>query len=468
MKAPAGRPPSKLWGGRFQKPTAQSLEDLGRSIEFDRRLWAEEIRVNQAYARALRRTGILTDEECRSIEKGLDRVGHSLQQEPAAFVETDEDIHTAVERLLGEVVGPELAGKLPAGRSRNDLAVTGFRLHLGAVVPSLRDAIRGLQETLIDRAHESLDVLMPGYTHMRRGQPVVFAHYLLSYFWALQRDRERFAEVRARILQLPLGAGALAGNPMGIEREVLAEELGFFSILENSIDAISSRDFALEFLSAASILATNLSRMSEDLMLWSTREFGFIEIDEAYATGSSLMPQKRNPDGLELTRGKCGRVVGDLTALLTTVKGLPTGYQRDLQEDKEPVFDAIDTLAATLPVVRGTVETMVVHGDAMKAALSSDLLATDLADYLVAKGVDFRRAHQIVGAVLSAAAEQGIDPAEMEVSALREYSDVFEEGVADVWDYRASVERRDSRGGVASDAINDQIGRARQLLESDV
>ena len=467
MKAPAGRPPSKLWGGRFRKPTAKSLEDLGRSIEFDRRLWAEEIRINRVYARALQRTGILSDSECRSIEQGLDRVGRWLQQEPAAFVEADEDIHTAVERLLGEVVGQELAGKLPAGRSRNDLAVTGFRLHLGDVIPTLRDDIRRLQEMLVVRAEETSDVLMPGYTHMRRGQPVVFAHYLLSYFWTLQRDRERFAEARTRILQLPLGAGALAGNPMGIDRETLAEELGFVSILENSIDAISSRDFALEFLSAASILATNLSRMAEDLILWSTREFGFIEVDDAYATGSSLMPQKRNPDGLELTRGKCGRVVGDFMALLTTVKGLPTGYQRDLQEDKEPVFDAIDTLSATLSVVRGTVETVVVYADAMKAALSSDLLATDLADYLVGKGVDFRRAHKIVGEVLSSAAERGIDPAELDLSLLREFSDVFEEDVAQVWDYRASVERRDSRGGVAPDAISDQMRRARQILESD-
>ena len=307
-------------------------------------------------------------------------------------------------------------------------------------------------------------MILPGYTHVRRGQPVIFAQYLLSYFWALSRDGERFEQARTRILQLPLGAGALAGNSMGVDREALAEELGFPSILENSIDAVSSRDFALEFLAAASILATHLSRIAEDLVLWSTAEFGFVEIDEAYSTGSSLMPQKRNPDGLELVRGKSGRVVGNLMSLLTTIKGLPTGYQRDLQEDKEPVFDAIDTLTMTLPVIRETIATLTVREEAMKKALSSDLLATELADYLVDRGVNFRQAHAVVGEILASAAEEGVDPATLDLKTLRGFSDVFDEDVARVWDFRASVERKSSRGGVASQPLAEQIERARQAL----
>ena len=457
----------KLWGGRFRKKTAPSLERLGRSIDFDQRLAAEEIRINQAYARGLRQAGRLTPDECRAIEQGLEQVGRRLNEAPTSFAESDEDIHTAVERLLGEAVGPELSGKLPAGRSRNDLAVTGLRLHLAASVLSLQEQIRSLKRTLLDRAEETREVLLPGYTHLRRGQPVVFAQYLLSYFWAMDRDHQRLGQARTRILELPLGAGALAGNSMGVDREALADELGFLSILENSIDAVSSRDFALEFLSAASILATHLSRMAEDLILWSTAEFGFLEIDEAYATGSSLMPQKRNPDGLELVRGKCGRVVGDLMALLTTVKGLPTGYQRDLQEDKEPVFDAIDTLTATLPVVRETIASVTVRAEAMQAALSSDLLATELADYLVDRGVDFRQAHRLVGEILASAAEKGVDPATLDLKSLRGFSDAFDESVARVWDFRASVERKTSRGGVASHPLAEQIQRARRALDSE-
>jgi argininosuccinate lyase len=454
----------KLWGGRFRKKTAPSLEKLGRSIDFDRRLGAEEIRINQAYARGLERVGRLTADECRAIVKGLDEVGRRLNETPAPFIDSDEDIHTAVERLLGEAVGAELAGKLPAGRSRNDLSVTGFRLHLAGEVSRLREEIRSLQKTLLDRADETRDVILPGYTHLRRGQPVVFAQYLLSYFWALERDRERLGQARTRILQLPLGAGALAGNSMGVDREALAKELGFESVLENSIDAVSARDFALEFLSTASILATQLSRMAEDLVLWSTAEFAFLEIDEAYATGSSLMPQKRNPDGLELVRGKSGRVAGDLMSLLTTLKGLPTGYQRDLQEDKEPVFDAIETLSLTLPVMGETIATLEIKESGMKAALSSDLLATEFADYLVDRGVDFRRAHGIVGEILASAAEKGVDPSTLDLKTLQGFSDVFDKDVSRVWDFRAAVERKSSRGGVGSKAVAEQLDRARQAL----
>jgi argininosuccinate lyase len=453
----------KLWGGRFRKDTAAELERLGRSLDFDRRLAREEIQANRAYARALQRLGRLSQEECRQLEAALGELALELSSEPPPFLPTDEDIHTVVERLLAAKVGA-LAEKLPVGRSRNDLAVTGFRLYLASAVAALREEVRELQKVLLERAEPSLSLLMPGYTHLRRGQPVVFGQYLLAYFWALDRDRERLAAVRSRVLALPLGAGAIAGNSVGVDRAAISADLGFESILENSIDAVSARDFAAEFLAAASLLAVDLSRMAEDLILWSSPEFGFISIDEAYSTGSSLMPQKRNPDGLELIRGKCGRVVGSLVALLTTTKGLPTGYQRDLQEDKEPVFDAIDTLGLTLPVMRGIIATLSTHPEAMERALSSDLLATDLADYLVDMGLGFRAAHRTVGEILAFAAEKDRDPASLDLETLRNFSPLFAEDVGTVWDYRASLARKTSRGGVAPQALAEQLDRARRAL----
>jgi argininosuccinate lyase len=293
---------------------------------------------------------------------------------------------------------------------------------------------------------------------------VVFAQYLLAWFWALERDRARLRGARERALELALGAGALAGNPFGVDRGRLARDLGFPTVLPNSIDAVSSRDFALEFLAAAAILGTNLSRMAEDLIFWSSPEFAFISFDESYATGSSIMPQKQNPDGLELVRGKTGRLLGDLVSLLTTVKGLMTGYQRDLQEDKEPVFDALDTLALVLPLMQGVLGSLVVREEDMKKALSFDLLATDLAEYLVRKGVSFRRAHEIVGQVLARADERGVPFVELPLSELRTLSPEFDTDVASALDFRASVERRDSEGGVSARAVEAQIRKAETVL----
>jgi argininosuccinate lyase len=299
---------------------------------------------------------------------------------------------------------------------------------------------------------------------MRRGQPVVFAQYLLAWFGAPERDRARLRAARERALELPLGAGALAGNPFGVDRNRLARELGFPAVLPNSIDAVSSRDFALEFLSAAAILGVNLSRMAEDLILWSGAEYSFVSFDESYTTGSSLMPQKQNPDSLELVRGKTGRLLGDLVSLLATVKGLATGYQRDLQEDKEPVFDALDTLNLTLPVMEGVIGSLVVREEQMAKALSFDLLATDLAEYLVRKGVSFRRAHDVVGQVLARAEEKGVAPFELPLEDLRAMSPEFDSDVATAFDFRASVDRRDSEGGVSTRAIEAQIRKAERAL----
>jgi argininosuccinate lyase len=452
----------KLWGGRFRKPTAPELEALSRSIDFDRRLGLEDVRVNRAYARELARVGILSAAELDRILGALEVVEARLRENPPL---EDEDIHTAVERLVAEILGdPDLASKLPTGRSRNDLAVTEFRMHLAAAIESLLDGTRRIQSVLLEQAKATRAVLLPGYTHTRRGQPVVFAQYLLAWFWALERDRGRLRAARERALELPLGAGALAGNPFGIDRGELARELGFRSVLPNSIDAISSRDFALEFLSAAAILGTNLSRIAEDLILWSTAEFSFVAFDESYTTGSSLMPQKQNPDGLELVRGKTGRLVGDLVALLTTVKGLATGYQRDLQEDKEPVFDALETLSLVLPLVEKLLASLVLREEDMKKALSFDLLATDLAEYLVRKGVPFRRAHEVAGRVLARAEEKGVAPVDLTLDELKEQSSEFAADVASAFDFRASVERRDSEGGVSARAIAEQIQKAERAL----
>ena len=452
----------KLWGGRFRKPTAPELEALSRSIEFDRRLWLEDVLINRAYARELGEVGIFTAAELEQILKGLDAVEAKLRENPPL---ADEDIHTAVERVLAEVLeDPEVASKLPTGRSRNDLAATGFRMHLAAAILGALESVRRIQTVLVEKAKATASVLLPGYTHMRRGQPVVFAQYLLAWFWALERDRARLRGARERTLELPLGAGALAGNPFGVDRVRLARELGFPAVFPNSIDAVSSRDFALEFLSAAAILGVNLSRMAEDLILWSGAEYSFVSFDESYTTGSSLMPQKQNPDGLELVRGKTGRLLGDLISLLTTVKGLSTGYQRDLQEDKEPVFDALDTLNLTLPVMEGVIGSLVVREEQMAKALSFDLLATDLAEYLVRKGVSFRRAHDVVGQVLARAEEKGVAPSELPLEELRALSPEFDSDVASAFDFRASVEKRDSEGGVSARAIEVQIRKAESAL----
>jgi argininosuccinate lyase len=452
----------KLWGGRFRKPTAPELEALSLSIDFDRRLWLEDVRINRAYARELKEVGILSTSELEQILKALDAVESKLRENPPL---EDEDIHTTVERLLAENLSdPDVASKLPTGRSRNDLAVTGFRMHLAVAIENILENIRGIQTVLVEKARTSATVLLPGYTHTRRGQPVVFAQYLLAWFWALERDRARLHGARERALELALGAGALAGNRFGVDRGRLARDLGFPTVLPNSIDAVSSRDFALEFLAAAAILGTNLSRIAEDLIFWSSPEFAFVSFDESYATGSSIMPQKQNPDGLELVRGKTGRLLGDLVSLLTTVKGLMTGYQRDLQEDKEPVFDALDTLNLVLPLMEGVLGTLVVREEDMKKALSFDLLATDLAEYLVRKGVSFRRAHEIVGQVLARAEEKGVPFVELPLSELRTLSPEFDSDVSSAFDFRASVERRDSEGGVASRALSAQIRKAEKAL----
>jgi len=453
----------KLWGSRLHKNTDSLMERFNASIGFDVRLWAADIRGSLAYAQALERAGLITAEERDSLLRGLEMVRAEFAEGRFQIEPADEDIHTAVERRLGELIG-EVAGKLHTGRSRNDQAATDVRLYMLEKTANLREALASLQRAVVEKAEAHLEVIMPGYTHLQPAQPVLFSHWLLSYFWMLERDRQRLDELEQRTSALPLGAGALAGHALGIDRQFLARQLGFAHLTENSMDAVSDRDHIIEFLAWAALLQVHLSRLAEDLITWSSAEFGFVELDDAYATGSSLMPQKKNPDSLELLRGKAGRLTGHLVALLITVKGLPSTYNKDLQEDKEPLFDAIDTLELALPVAAGVIATLKVHPQRMAEALDDGMLATDLADYLVQRGVPFRRSHHLVGQVVRRALERGVPLSELPLGEFREVADEFGEDVYQVFDFRRSVEARDSYGGTATQAVRQQSARARERL----
>jgi argininosuccinate lyase len=453
----------KLWGGRFEGTSDELMERFNASITFDWRLWAADIKGSIAYARALERAGLLTAAERDRLIQGLEAVAREFEAGQFEIKPSDEDIHTAVERRLGELIG-EVAGKLHTGRSRNDQVATDLRLYLMWETPDLRQQLSELQEAILTKAEQHLDIIIPGYTHLQRAQPVLFSHWLMSTFWMLQRDRERLDDLEKRVAVLPLGAGALAGHALGIDRHFLAAELGFCAICENSLDAVSDRDFVAEFLFWAALVQVHLSRLAEDLILWSSAEFGFVELDDAYATGSSLMPQKKNPDSLELLRGKTGRLVGHLVALLTTLKGLPSTYNKDLQEDKEPLFDALDTLKLALPVAAGVVRTLKVNAQAMAAALDDAMLATDLADYLVHRGVPFRQSHELVGRAVRRAEALDLPLRELPLSEFQAISDAFDSDLYAVFDHRRSVEARDSYGGTATASVRQQIERARSLL----
>ncbi len=454
-----------LWGGRFERETDALMRRFNDSFGFDRRLYAADVAGSVAYARALARAGLITEEERRTLVEGLEEVRAEFDGGTFEVAPGDEDIHTAVERRLGELVG-EVAGKLHTGRSRNDQVATDLRLYLLDEITDLEDALVELQTAIVEKAEANLNVLMPGYTHLQQAQPILFSHWLMAFFWKLQRDRERLEDVAGRTRVCPLGAGALAGNPFDIDRQALAQALGFDAATPNSIDAVNDRDYVAEFLAWAVLTQTHLSNLAEDLIIWASREFGFVEIDDAYATGSSLMPQKKNPDSLELMRGKSGRVIGHLTGLLTTLKGLPTAYNKDLQEDKEGLFDAIDTLRIELPIAAGVVHTLEVDADRMAAALDEAMLATDLADYLVRQGVPFRQSHHLVGEAVRCAEELDVSLSQLELSAYEAISPAFGEDVYEVFDVERSVEARAAEGGTAPSAVQAQIERARDEINS--
>jgi argininosuccinate lyase len=453
-----------LWGGRFERKTDDLMKRFNDSIDFDQRMYAADIEGSIAYAGALAEAGLITEEERDALTTGLKQVRAEFDEGTFEIKQGDEDIHTAVERRLGELVG-EVAGKLHTGRSRNDQVATDLRLYLLDEIAELEGAVGDLQRAIVEQAKAHLGRMMPGYTHLQQAQPILFSHWLMSFFWKLERDRERLMDVAARTRVCPLGGGALAGNPFDIDREALAEALGFDSAAENSVDAANDRDFVVEFLAWAALTQVHLSSLAEDLILWANQAFGFIELDDAYATGSSLMPQKKNPDSLELLRGKSGRVIGHLTGMLTTLKGLPTAYNKDLQEDKEGLFDVIDTLEMALPIATGVIRTMEVRGDQMEAALDEAMLATDLADYLVRKGVPFRQSHYVVGQAVRRAERLGCSLEELSVTEYQAIHPAFAEDVHDVFDFRRSVEARSAKGGTAPSAVEKQIEQAKRILE---
>jgi len=454
----------QLWTGRLEGGLNEKADALNASLAFDRRLSAQDVRGSIAWAHALERAGLLTAEEARRIEAGLSQLGTELASDAFAYAPTDEDIHTAVERRLGELIG-EPAGKLHTGRSRNDQAPTDFRMWLMESEDQLGAEIRNLQRALVARAERDFGIVMPGYTHIQRAQPVLLSHWWLSHFWALERDAARLTEARGRAAVCPLGSSALAGTAYPVDREALAKELGFSSAAPNSIDAVSDRDFAAEFLFAAAMIGVHCSRMADALILFSTAEFGFMELDDAYSTGSSLMPQKKNPDLLELARGKSGRLIGLLTGLLAVLKGLPSAYDKDLQEDKLPVFEAADILGAVLPVMGGILETLTIKPEKMAAAIDDGMLATDLADHLVRKGIPFRQAHTAAGKAVRRSIETGTGLSKMALTEYQAIHPAFEKDLADAFNVESALSRRNAKGGTAPEAVKEQIVQVKKILE---
>ena len=460
------KPPDKPWAGRFSEPTDPRAERFTASLAFDRRLALHDVQGSVAWARALGRAGLLADSERDAIIKGLEAVRAELESGTFPFRPELEDVHMNVERRVIELVGA-VGGKLHTGRSRNDQIALDERLYLRDAVDRVLLGVRASQSQLVDRAAVTIDAPMPGYTHLQRAQPIVLAHHLLAYVFMLQRDRERFASCRARADVLPLGSGALAGTGFAIDREALARELGFAAVSPNSLDAVSDRDYIIEFLAAAAILGMHLSRLGADLTLWATAEFGFVEFSDAFATGSSIMPQKKNPDVAELIRGKSGRLYGNLVAVLTTMKGLPLAYNSDMQEDKEPFFDSVDTLDAVLTVLPPMLAGLSFHTDRMRQIAGADFAtATDLADYLVRKGVPFREAHEVVGRVVRFALDAGRSLEGLRVDELRRFSPLFEPSVAEALTVEASLRARAVTGGTAPDAVRRALDLARRLVAS--
>jgi argininosuccinate lyase len=453
----------KLWGGRFAVPTAAALDALNRSIGTDYRLWPFDINLSQAWAVALWGAGVLTLEESKKIERGLAAVGEKLSAGTAQPLPSDEDVHTMIDRLLHEEVG-DVASKLHTGRSRNDQVATATRLWSMDASSQLDAATRLLQQVMLDHATTLEDVLMPSYTHMQRAQPVSAAHWMLSHFWPLERDRARIASASRAAAVLPLGSGAIAGCAFPISRVLLQGSLGFASVSQNSIDAVGDRDFVAELLFAVAMMGTHLSRLAEDLIIYGSSEFGFVQFGDAFTTGSSMMPQKRNPDALELARGSGARAIGDLATLLATLKGLPSGYNKDLQDDKRVLFDAVDTILLVLPAVAGALQEIRFNAKRMRAALSSSMMATDLADYLVEKGATFRDAHSAIGSLIRESERDGCELDALPLASFKSAHPLFADDVLDWLEPSRSVARRDVPGGTGPSAVSAQLRSARDTL----
>ncbi|MBT2658959.1 argininosuccinate lyase [Bacillus sp. ISL-18] len=455
---------SKLWGGRFTKETNKLVEEFTASISFDQKLAKEDIAGSMAHVQMLGECGIIPIEDAIKIKDGLLAIRKLVDAGEVEFLVEDEDIHMNIEKLLIEKIGP-VGGKLHTGRSRNDQVATDMHLYLRTKTTELIKLIEDVQQALIEQAKANIHTLIPGYTHLQRAQPVSFAHHLMAYFWMFERDKERLMDSLKRINWLPLGSGALAGTTFPINRERVAELLGFETIYPNSMDAVSDRDFILEFLSIGSIIMTHISRFSEELVIWSSQEFQFVELDDSFCTGSSIMPQKKNPDVPELLRGKTGRTYGNLMGLLTVLKGLPLAYNKDLQEDKEGMFDTVETLEGSLKLLAPMVETMTVNKDVMRKAINHDFSnATDIADYLVRKGLPFREAHEVIGKIVLYAIQSNKFLLDLSFEEYQGFSPLFEEDIYGVLAPEQVVAVRNSFGGTAPSQVEHQIALAEGKL----
>ena len=451
-----------LWGGRFEGHPEEFLQEYGASLPVDKRMWREDIAGSKAHAKMLAKVGVISQADADAIRDGLDAVAADIRSGAFDFNVDDEDIHMSVERSLTQRIGAA-GGRLHTGRSRNDQVALDDRLVARNLCVSLQAKVLELAGALLERAQGEFGVVMPGYTHLQKAQPVLLSHHLLAYFWMLTRDYARLADAFEAADVSPLGSAALAGTTYPLDRRMVASELGFAdaAVTENSLDAVSDRDFFCDLLYACSMCQMHLSRLCEELILWSTDEYGFVTMDDTYSTGSSIMPQKKNPDFAELTRGKTGRVYGDLMSMLTVMKGLPLAYDKDLQEDKECVFDATDTLADALHVCAGMIRTMHVHADRMRAGGHGGFMAaTDLADYLVGKGMPFREAHAVIGHMVLSCEKQGRTLQSLSTEELKGFSELFEDDAAQAMDIDEVVRRRTTEGGTGHEAVKVQLGRA--------
>ncbi|KAF2209104.1 hypothetical protein CERZMDRAFT_47888 [Cercospora zeae-maydis SCOH1-5] len=455
----------KLWGGRFTGGTDPIMTQYNESIYFDRAFYSQDIRGSVAFARANTKSGLLTLEEFAAIEKGFKQVQQEWEDGTFKIVPgVDEDIHTANERRLGEIIGTNIAGKLHTGRSRNDQVATDMRLWLRDQLSQLEEYLVAFLKVIAARAEKEIEHVMPGYTHLQRAQPIRWSHWMLLYGHYFASDLQRLREVRQRINKSPLGCGALAGNPFAIDRDAMAEELGFDGLIMNSMAGVGDRDFVIETMQWGSMLMTHLSRWAEDLIIYSTGEFAFVKLADTYSTGSSLMPQKKNPDSLELIRGKSGRAFGHMTGLMMSVKGIPSTYNKDLQESVEPLLDHVKTVGDSIQIATGVLSTLSIFPENMLRSLSPDMLATDLADYLVRKGVPFRETHHISGRVVQLAENERVPMDKLTFEQLQGVDGRFEKDVLEVFNYQASVEARSAKGGTSRSAVLEQIEAIKEIL----
>ena len=465
---PDGTPSERvsLWGGRFAGGPSDALAALSVSTHFDWRLARYDIAGSRAHARVLHDAGLLDEEHLAAMLDALARLAEDVESGAFVPAEDDEDVHTALERGLLERAGTDVGGRLRAGRSRNDQVATLFRMYLRDHARVVSGLILDVVRALVEQAETHIDVAMPGRTHLQHAQPVLLGHHLLAHAWALLRDVERFVDWDRRTSLSPYGSGALAGSSLGLDPEAVATDLGFTGATENSIDGTASRDFVAEFCFVAAMTAVDVSRLAEEVILWATKEFSFVTLDDAFSTGSSIMPQKKNPDVAELARGKAGRLVGDLAGLMTTLKALPLAYNRDLQEDKEPVFDAVDTLELLLPAFSGMIATLTYHGDRMaELAPQGFSLATDVAEWLVRQGVPFRTAHEVAGACVRECEDRQVELWDLTDEDLARISEHLTPGVRQVLSVAGSLASRDAKGGTAPDRVRDQLGRTRALVD---